>query len=127
MKAPVSAWLEVENTGEPEIYALRFDDKFIGNPVIRSVHGGVTGALMEVAAQAETESNTGNYGQSWVLSNSIDYLRITRDEDMFARARIQRLSRRLCVVDVTCWQDTEENPVARGIVTLKVESALQGQ
>ena len=120
--APVARWLQASKVGEPGMYRLEFDRKFFGNPFIRSIHGGVTAALMEITAQAETQNQPEVTGPVWVLTNSIDYLRITKDKDLFARARIQRLSRRLSIVEVSCWQDSEEMPIARGVVTLKIEA-----
>ncbi len=118
----VAKWLHASPTGEPGKYHLEFDKKFFGNPFVRSIHGGVTAALIEIAAQAETQTRLHKSSPLWVLTNSVDYLRITQDRDLFARASIQRLSRRLSVVDVSCWQESEEIPVARGVVTLRIEA-----
>jgi len=65
--------------------------------------------------QAQATDEDGVYKTS-----SSDYLRITKDADLFARINIVRLSRRLSVVDVVCWQDNEDVPVVRGAITIKI-------
>lgn len=121
--ASIANWLQASTTAEPGLYQLEFDERHFGNPFVRSLHGGVTGAMIELSAQAETRKAVGDGARANVISNSIDYLRITKDRNLFARATIQRISRRLSVVDVKCWQDSEDVPVAQGIVTLRVISA----
>ncbi len=117
----VGQWLQVELGSEPSTYKTHFAEHHLGNIFIRSLHGGVSGSMIEVCAEAETRKAIGEDADLMITSNAIDYLRITRDVDLHARAQIQRISRRLSVVDVTCWQDDEDKPVARGVVTIKIQ------
>lgn len=121
LKSRVAQWLQAEACAEPSIYKTRFAEHHLGNIFIRSLHGGVSGSMIELCAEAETRKSVGDDAKLMVTSTATDYLRITRDVDLYAKAEIQRLSRRLCVVDVTCWQDDKDKPVARGIVTIKIE------
>jgi len=117
-------WLQVSQTIEADVYRLRFTEHHLGNTWIRSIHGGVGAALIETSAEAKTRKQLTDDSraeqQVRITSSAIDYLRITKDADMFARATIVRISRRVCVVDVVCWQDDEATPVTRGTVTLKI-------
>ncbi|MEM9279664.1 MAG: PaaI family thioesterase [Pseudomonadota bacterium] len=117
----LSGWLRATPTGQDAVYKTTFAEHHLGNTWIRSLHGGVTGSMIELSAEAETRNATSQDADLMIVSSSIDYLRITKDADLFARATIRRLSRRLSVVDVTCWQDSEDIPIARGVVTIKIE------
>ena len=116
----IASWLNAEETGAPGVYKTRFEEHHLGNIWIRSLHGGVTGSMIEVCAEAETRKHADSDADLMIISNSTDYLRITKDVDLFVRTSIKRISRRLSVVDVTCWQDSEEVPVATGVVTIKI-------
>lgn len=121
LEANISNWLQVKPFEEEGLYQLTFAEHHIGNVWIRSIHGGVSASTIELCAEAETRKLI-DAGQDVLVSTStIDYLRITKDADIFARATIVCKSRRLSIVDVVCWQDEEAVPVARGTVTLKVE------
>lgn len=119
LSAPISKWLQLSDEGE--LYKLEFAEHHLGNIWIRSLHGGVSGSMIELCAEAETKKTVGSDPQLTISSSSVDYLRITKDADMFARATIVRKSRRLSIVDVVCWQDDESVPVVRGTVTIKVD------
>lgn len=128
----IAKWLQIKPLDEEGTYHLTFADHHIGNVWIRSIHGGVSASTIELCAEAETrkllsksphpeEGKARLEGQNvTVTTSTIDYLRITKDADIFARATIVRKSRRLSIVDVVCWQDDESVPVARGTVTLKI-------
>ena len=122
IKSNIADWLQVKACEEDGLYELTFAEHHLGNIWIRSLHGGVSGATIELAAEAETRKAVADErAEVSVVSSSIDYLRITRDANLIAKASIVRLSRRLCVVDVVCWQDAQDNPVVRGTITLKVD------
>lgn len=123
MPSAISDWLQIQAASKSGYYELTFAEHHLGNIWIRSLHGGVSGAAIEMAAQAETLKALKDPNAAiTIISNSIDYLRITRDVNLHLKAEITRLSRRLSVVEVTCWQDDENSPTARGIVTLKITS-----
>ncbi len=116
----IANWLQIKPLDEEGVYHLTFTDHHIGNVWIRSIHGGVSASTVELCAEAETRKLLEANQDTLVTTSTIDYLRITKDTDIYARATIVRKSRRLSIVDVVCWQDDEQVPVARGTVTLKV-------
>ena len=118
--SPMKEWLAFKPTGEAGSYLLHFSDRHIGNPGIRSVHGGVTASLIEMSAEHLLCDHLGQQAQFQLLSSSVDYLRISKDVDIHARAQIVRIGRRLAFVDVWCWQDEEDIPIARGTCTLRL-------
>ena len=120
LKTNIGKWLQIKPLETDGLYHLIFAEHHIGNVWIRSIHGGVSASTIELCAEAETRKLL-KEGQDVIISTStIDYLRITKDADIFAKATIVRKSKRLSIVDVVCWQDDEKVPVARGTVTIKV-------
>lgn len=116
----ITDWLQLEPLGEVGLYKTTFKDHHLGNVFIRSLHGGVSGATIELAAEMMTRENVGSDVPLMISSSSVDYLRITKDTDLYARTTVVRQSRRLSIVDVVCWQDEETVPVVRGVVTIKI-------
>ena len=121
LASPMAAWLGLTIEPRPGVYRLRFAERHIGNPWIRSIHGGAVGSLIEVSAELALADIVG--GPVELQSSAIDYLRVTRAVDVWARAEIVRQGRRLAFVDVWCWQDKEDLPVARGSCTLRIFGA----
>ncbi len=120
-EANIGNWLQVKPLEEDGLYQLTFAEQHIGNVWIRSIHGGVSASMMEICAEAETRKLIEARQDVQISTSTIDYLRITKDADIFARTTIVRKSRRLSIIDVVCWQDEEAIPVARGTVTLKID------
>ncbi len=119
---PMAAWLQAEPMEAEGCYCLRFAEHHIGNPFVRALHGGVVGAMMELAAEAEIAVKSPG-SKAELVSSAIDYLRVTKDSDVFARVEIIRIARRLAFVDVWCWQESADIPVARGSCTLRLLEA----
>jgi acyl-coenzyme A thioesterase PaaI-like protein len=121
LATPMAEWLGLVVESRPGVYRMRFAQRHIGNPFIRSIHGGAVGSLIEVAAELALADVVG--GPVELQSSAIDYLRVTKDADLWARAELVRRGRRLAFVDVWCWQDAEDLPVARGSCTLRIFGA----
>lgn len=111
LTAPVARWLGV-SAGEDDIYHLQFNERHIGNPTIRAIHGGVVEAFLEVSAQCALAEASNADAVPQIVNADIDYLRSTRAEDMHARARVTRLGRRIAFVEALAWQHDEKLPVA---------------
>ncbi|MEM7464371.1 MAG: PaaI family thioesterase [Pseudomonadota bacterium] len=112
-------WLDIHPGTGNGSYTARFGEHHIGNPVIRALHGGFVGSLIEAAAELELAQHVAGNNVE-LVSSSIEYLRVTRDRDLHAKVDIVRIARRLAFVDVWCWQDKEEIPVARGSCILRL-------
>ena len=114
LDAPIAKWLDLSAStdGAGALYQLTFHEHHIGNPAIRAIHGGVVAALLENAAQGALIEKTGTKGPIETVNIDVDYLRSTRAENMFARARILRLGRRVAFAEAYCWQHDEAQPSA---------------
>ena len=123
---PAEDWLAVSSTDDPSIYQIEFQEHHIGNPIIRSIHGGVVGSLIEHAAEhylVHCLAKEGRQTEVEITTSSIDYLRVTKDAPLIARAEVVRIARRIAFIDVWVWQDSEELLVSRGACTLRILEA----
>jgi len=109
---------------------LTYADKLIGNPLIPALHGGVTGAFLEITAivhlawEAVWEiMESGPEGAARIprgdfppmpktVDVTIDYLRSGRPRDVYARAQVTKMGRRIANVRVEAWQDERHKPIA---------------
>jgi acyl-coenzyme A thioesterase PaaI-like protein len=121
LATPMAEWLGLVVESRPGVYRMKFAERHIGNPFIRSIHGGAVGSLIEASAELALAAIVG--GPVELQSSAIDYLRVTKDADLLARTELVRQGRRLAFVDVWCWQDAEDLPVARGSCTLRIFGA----
>lgn len=123
LEYPIASWLGLAPASMHNSFKTRFDDTHIGNPVIRSLHGGVIGSVMEICAQNVVSTVYGGEFSVSIVSSSVDYLRATHDADLYCQIHIARQARRVAFVDALCWQDEPEKPVARGHLVLRVRQA----
>lgn len=116
--SPVAQWLGFEKTDRPDVFRLRYDQRHIGNPFIRALHGGTLATFIEFSAEVAVAGKV--EAPTELISAAIDYIRVTKDVDAYARVETIRFGRRIAFVDVWCWQDDENMPVARGSCSLRI-------
>lgn len=107
-----SVGLEVIVDDDDVLTVLRFHDDNIGNYIIRAIHGGVVGALLEHAAIVHLLAETEAAVVPKIVNLSIDYLRPCMAADTFARGRVIRQGRRVANVRAEAWQESPDKPVA---------------
>lgn len=120
---PLEEWLNVSQTERPDVWRMDFCEHHLGNPLIRSIHGGAVGTMIEYCAEAGLRGHLADNAIAAAISlttSSIEYLRVTKDAALFGRYQPVRIGRRVAFVDVWCWQDSEELMVARGACTLRI-------
>jgi acyl-coenzyme A thioesterase PaaI-like protein len=109
---------------------LAYSDMLIGNPAIPALHGGVTGAFLEITAIVQLAwdavweiMESGEDGAARIargdfpalpktIDVTIDYLRSGRPRDVYARAQVTKMGRRVANVRVEAWQDERDKPIA---------------
>ncbi|MEM7188636.1 MAG: PaaI family thioesterase [Pseudomonadota bacterium] len=119
-----------ERLGDELTARLPFQEMIIGNPLLPAIHGGVTGAFLEITGITQLAWNGavaalaagGDAADSLRAGNfppvpktidvTIDYLRSGRPRDVFARARVQKAGRRVAHLHVEAWQDSRDRPIA---------------
>jgi acyl-coenzyme A thioesterase PaaI-like protein len=133
-KTPYNRFIgvEFERMGDELTARLKYSRKLIGNPAIPALHGGVTGAFLEITAitqlawdevwaileaggPAAAAIDEGRFPRRpKTIDWTIDYLRSGRARDAYARATVQKAGRRVANVRVEAWQDSRDRPIAAG-------------
>lgn len=123
--------ISFERMGDELTAKLNYSEKLIGNPFLPALHGGATGAFLEITAviglswgqiwdrmegggDAAAKIETGTFPPlPKVIDFTVDYLRTGLPRDAYARARINRSGRRYASVHVEAWQDNRARPFAQ--------------
>lgn len=98
--------------GDDMTAVLPYQDKLIGNFTIKALHGGAIGTFLEMTAMAQVFLETEMDLPPRTINITIDYLRQGRAEDLYARARLIKLGRRMASVRCEAWQSERQKPVA---------------
>ncbi|MEO0466687.1 MAG: PaaI family thioesterase [Pseudomonadota bacterium] len=98
--------------GDEMTSTLPFQEKLIGNPTIRALHGGAIGAFLEVTAMAQLYLVTDLMRPPKPIDLTVDYLRSGKAIDTFARATVRKLGSRMASVYAEAWQSDRDKPVA---------------
>lgn len=101
-----------EIMGDEMTAVLPFDDKLIGNSSIQALHGGATGAFLELTAMAQLFLLSQEPKLAKPINLTIDYLRQAKAEDLYARAVVTKEGRRIANVKAEAWQSERSRPVA---------------
>ena len=104
--------VQLEMKGDELTAILPYKDSLIGNPLLPALHGGVVGAMMELAAIAQLLLTQGTGKIPKTIDISIDYLRSGRPVETYARAQVTKLGRRIANVRVEAWQYDRADPIA---------------
>jgi uncharacterized protein (TIGR00369 family) len=96
--------IEFDTSGETLVAKLPFQEKFIGNGAINALHGGATGAFLELTAVAQVFFQSELKRPPKPINVTIDYLRSAKGEDLYAHAIVHKLGRRMASVRAEAWQ-----------------------
>lgn len=104
--------VDVELRGDELTVVLPYREALIGNVMLPALHGGVVGALLELAAVATVSLRQGQAHLPKTIDITIDYLRSGRPTDTYARAHVTRLGKRIASVRAEAWQFERADPIA---------------
>ncbi len=106
-------------SGEGGVVVLPFAEGHVGNPLLPALHGGVIGALLEVAAFEAALTALPSSVQPRTIGLTVAYLRPGRSEETFAAGRVVRRGKRVGTVLVEAWQSGgRDRPIATATVQL---------
>lgn len=131
-QVPYNRWLGVafDRLGDELTARLPYKEPLIGNPFLPAIHGGVTGAFLEITALTQLawdaawsimedggESADALFSGTFppmpkTIDITIDYLRSGRPRETYARAHVQKAGRRVANLSVQAWQDNRDRPIA---------------
>lgn len=98
--------------GDDMVGVLPYQQKLIGNFTIKALHGGAIGTFLEMTAMAQLFLVSDAPRPSKTINITIDYLRQGKAQDLYARATVVKLGRRMASVRAEAWQAEREKPVA---------------
>ncbi|WP_346427330.1 PaaI family thioesterase [Caulobacter sp. 17J65-9] len=104
--------LRAELAGDEMTAIMPFAEHLIGNPLLPALHGGVTGAFMELTAMAQLAIVERRPRLPRPIGVTVQYLRSGRPLTTYARAQIKKAGRRIANVHVEAWQETRAAPIA---------------
>ncbi len=90
---------------------MSFREQNVGNPVVKALHGGTLGALLEFTAIGHLLHVVESAAVPKTINLTVEYLRQAHLEDTYARCEVLRLGRRVAVVRVVAYQRDEAKPV----------------
>ena len=105
---------------------LRLEPKpeFVGDPVRPALHGGLIATLADTAAGMAVFSIIKRSYTTSTIDLRVDYLRPGAvDQALFARSKVIRQGRRVCVIHTTLYQEDIETPIAMSSATYSIIEA----
>jgi len=105
---------EVDVEGDTTRLRLPFQDRWVGNPKLPSLHGGVVGAVLELAGLVQLVHSQHTEGLPQLVDLTVDYLRQARAEQLIAEAEVLRAGRRVANLRMVAYQGDRQQLVASG-------------
>jgi len=133
--------LVFERRGDEITALMPYKPDLIGNPLLPALHGGATGAFLEITAVAQLLSDTaladaargGELPADYTpampkpIDITFDYLRSGKARDTYARAIVQRRGRRVANVRIEAWQEERGKLIAAAHGNFLLGRAGQGE
>ena len=116
-----------ERRGDEITALMPYKPTLIGNPILPALHGGATGAFLEITGVTQLVSDTalkdkavagGELPEGYApimpkpIDITFDYLRSGKPLDTYARAIVQRRGRRVANVRIEAWQEERTKLIA---------------
>ena len=114
--------MRCEILGDEMTTILPFQDKLIGNVTIRALHGGAIASFLELTAMLQVYLVSDLPRPPKPINLTIDYLRQGHAKDLYARAVILKLGRRMASVRAEAWQENRADPVSAIVAHFLVAS-----
>ena len=99
---------------------LVFSKNHIGNPITKVLHGGIIAALLQNTAQFHVLWEQDMHNIPEIIDISINFLRLGKDEDVYARASIIKYGNRVLNVEVKAWNNDETSPIANASINFLI-------
>jgi uncharacterized protein (TIGR00369 family) len=90
---------------------FRYGPHLIGNPVLRTLHGGGVASLLSFTAAAQLMMQTGRMALPRLFNLNLEFLRQSASADAYARATVISCTRRFANVRVMAYQDESDQPI----------------
>jgi len=97
--------------GDVVTAVVPFHERLVGNPLIPSLHGGMLAAIAEITASAQLFVSLELEHLPKPIDVSINYLRMGRPREVYARASLTRQGSRIAHVEARAWQESHDRPI----------------
>ncbi|WP_257281499.1 MULTISPECIES: PaaI family thioesterase [unclassified Endozoicomonas] len=114
--------MRCQSLGDDALFVLPENRENTGNPVLPALHGGVLGGFMEMSAVIHLMLFMDEPKIPKIVDFSIDYLRSSKVQDVFAECDVVRQGSRIANVSITAWQSRRETPVATARAHFRLDS-----
>ncbi|WP_340149417.1 PaaI family thioesterase [uncultured Sneathiella sp.] len=104
--------LRLEKTDGRLTCILPEDKKFIGNPTLPALHGGVIGAFLESTALVHLFATQEVTRLPKIINITVEYLRSGKPIETYAEAVVTKPGRRVANMRIEAWQKDRDRPIA---------------
>jgi len=104
----------IETDALQVVAQMPFEERFIGNPVLDTYHGGIIASFMETVASLSVLDDI-DASPAKPINLTVDYLRPGFAGTLTTRATISRKGRRMASVETVAWLEDENKPIAKAL------------
>lgn len=107
--------LKLEEIGEgTATISMAYDERMIGDPKTRVIHGGAVSAMLDTCCGAAVIAHPDNPGITATIDLRVDYMRgATPGQTITTRAHCHHLTRSVAFVSALAYDEDTDTPVAR--------------
>jgi uncharacterized protein (TIGR00369 family) len=104
--------LRLEMQEDDLVCILPEDKKFIGNPILPALHGGIIGGFLESTALVHLLATQEVTQLPKIINITVEYLRSAKPVETYAAAIVTKPGRRIANMRIEAWQGDRSRPVA---------------